>query len=128
MLKIKRLATTVIRGARPLMVCTRETGMRDIASEVRIWPPIIKPVNGNVAIMMSRFGGLIPFLRAGMRCLSVGYTDDSQLRRRHQEVTSANWTIVRVTGLGKVLRISPAEVLATMEVIYQAEHKNLICN
>ena len=98
--------------------------MRDIASDVSMWPPIIKPVNGNVVIMTSRFSGLIPFLKTGMWCLSEGYTDDSQLRRRHQKVTSANWTIVRVTGLWNVSRISPAEVLATMEVMYQAEHMN----
>jgi hypothetical protein len=36
-------------GDSPLIVCTNDTGMRDMASELRMWPPIWKAVNGSVA-------------------------------------------------------------------------------
>jgi hypothetical protein len=40
MLRKIRYASTVRSGESPLMVWTSETGIRDMASELRIWPPI----------------------------------------------------------------------------------------
>ena len=75
-LKINRYADTVMMGDNPLMVWTRETSIRDIASEERIWPPIMNPVMGSVVMITSRVGFLMPFLRAGILLLKAGNTDD----------------------------------------------------
>ena len=63
-------ARTVKSGERPLIVCTRETGMRVMAWVCRTWPPIWKAVNGRVTSTMSRLGHWMPCLRAGTACLS----------------------------------------------------------
>lgn len=64
--------------------------MRDMASDVRICPPIMKPVSGRVVRISSLLGGRMPFLRAGMWSFKLGYTLDNQLRKRHHDVTKAN--------------------------------------
>jgi hypothetical protein len=49
--------------------------------------------------------------------------DASQERAKHHSETKANWMMVRVTGLGKVLRIWPAEVFASVETPYQTPQR-----
>jgi hypothetical protein len=98
--------------------------MRDMASEVRIWPPIIKPVRGSVVMISSLVGLRMPFLKAGMWSFKLGYTLDIQLRNKHHDETQKNCMTVSVTGFGKVFKIWPADVFASMEVRYQMAQSN----
>lgn len=113
---------TVIRGESPLIVCTRDTGIRDIASEFNMCPPIWNAVKGNVARMISLFGRRIPFFKTGkvfrMKALRLASHD----RKRHQKDTRRNCMMVRVTGFGKAVKIALEDVLVRMEVAYQKAH------
>lgn len=90
-----------------------------MASEFRIWPPIWKAVRGRVATMMSLLGLRIPFLRTGTLFLSQGLCLASHARKMHQKETSRNWMMVKVTGLGRDVKMAFEEVLVMMEVAYQ---------
>jgi hypothetical protein len=83
----------------------------------------MNPVSGSVVRINSRLGGLMPFRKAGIEVLREGYMLASQERKRHHPPTKANWMMVRVTGLGKVFRIWPAEVFARVETPYQTPQR-----
>lgn len=119
MRKRKRYARTVNKGERPLIVCTSETGICDVAMELRICPASWKRAKGRAAETTSRDGYRIPFFNAGMEVFSDGKTDDRYERMRHHAETNPNWTIVRVIGFGSVVRISLDDVLVSAEVMYQ---------
>lgn len=102
-----------------MIVCTSETGSLAMASELRIWPPIWKAVRGNVAMMISLFGFLMPFFRTGRAFLTEALRFASQARKTHQKDTRANCMMVRVTGIGREVKMALEEVLVMMEVMYQ---------
>jgi hypothetical protein len=106
-----------------LIVCTVETGIREMASLLRMCPLIINAVKGRVVMTTSREGFLTPFFSAGMCRFKEGNTDANQLRRRHQPETKTNCRIVRVTGLGNASRICFEEVLDMTEAKYHIENK-----
>ncbi len=119
MLKTKRYARTVNNGDSPLIVCTSDTGIRDVASELRMCPPIWKKVRGSVVTMMSLLGGRTPFFSAGTIVRNRGYTLAIHPRNMHQEQTKANCISVRVTGFGNAVRMVLEDVFDMMEVMYQ---------
>jgi len=49
----------------------------------------------------------------------------SQVRTKHQSETEANCAIVRVTGLGKALRMDLEEVFVSAEVMYHVIQRAL---
>lgn len=101
------------------MVWTRETGILDMASELRIWPPIWNAVRGRVAMMMSLLGRRIPFFKTGKAFLTAALRFASHERKTHQKETSKNCMTVKVTGLGRAVRMALEEVLVRIEVPYQ---------
>ena len=100
------------------MVCTRETGILAMASELRMCPPIWKSVRGSVVAMSSLVGGRMPNLRAGIVDFKRGYDRASRARTTHHEDTKANCTTVSVMGFGNEIRIALEEVLDRMDVMY----------
>lgn len=105
-------------GDSPLIVWTSDTGIRDVASALRMWPPIWKQVNGRVARIRSLEGGRMPYFRKGRVCFKRGYLRANMARIRHQLDTKANCTQVRVTGRGRAVRIAFEDMLVMMEVMY----------
>jgi hypothetical protein len=59
------------------------------------------------------------FLRAGMLVLSHGNLVDRYESSRHHNDTKANWTIVRVMGLGSAFKMDFEDVFVNAEVVYQ---------
>ena len=112
-------------GESPLMVCTSETGMRAMASEFKICPPIWKAVKGKVAMMMSLFGLLMPFLRTGTALRTVAFRFASQERKMHQSETRKNCMTVRVIGWGRAVRMALEDVLVRIDAENQAPHSIL---
>lgn len=105
-----------------MIVCTKETGIRDVASELRIWPPIWKAVRGSVVRIRSLDGFRIPLRSAGMAVFKAGYTLANHANTKHHDETKANCMRVRVTGFGKALRIALEEVFDIADVVYQIAH------
>lgn len=95
-----------------LIVCTVLTGTREIASEEKMWPP-----TWNAAI------GSVPFRIAfvGVRSLPVRLSC-RRVPTQHSAETKANWTIVRVTGNLKLLRMTLPVLLDTALVAYHNVH------
>ena len=58
-------------------------------------------------------------LRAVIWVRRGGYNPAKYAKNMHQEETKANWISVRVTGLGKALRMDLEEVFVNAEVKYQ---------
>ena len=114
---------TVINGDNPLMVWTRDTGMRAIASEFRMWPPIWKTVNGKVVRMSSLLGRRIGYLRAGTMVCSAGKRWARADAIKHHEETKANWTRVKVTGFRNAIRIDLEEAFENIEVMNQKQQR-----
>lgn len=120
---MKRYARTVKSGERPLMVCTRDTGIFSVAVEESMCPPIWKSARGRVVDITSRLGYRIPFLKAGIAVLRRGKRRASHAKKRHQPETKANCMIVSVIGLGKALSIDFEEVLVKAELRYQTRQR-----
>jgi hypothetical protein len=93
--------------------------MRDMASELRIWPPIWKRVRGSVVMIKCRLGGLIPNFKKGIVVFRRGYRFARAARNIHHEETNPNCTSVRVIGLGRAVRMALEDVLEKMDVMYQ---------
>jgi hypothetical protein len=104
------------------MVWTRETGMRAIASELRMWPPIWNAVKGSVAFMMSLFGLLIPFFKTGIALRTLAYRLANQDRKMHQNETRKNCIIVSVIGFGKAVRMAFEDVFVKIDAANQVQH------
>lgn len=98
--------------------------MRDIASLLRIWPPIWNAVRGRVAARISLLGFRTPSFRMGSLSRIVRLCLASQERNKHQNETRANCTIVKVTGRGKAVRMTLEEVLVRSDVVYQTQHRS----
>jgi hypothetical protein len=113
-----RYAATVNSGESPLIVCTSETGIRDVASELRICPPIWNRVSGRVVRIRSFEGGRIPYFRNVSFCFKRGYRRASAARNIHHDETKPNCTRVRVTGFGRAVRIAFEDVFEKIEVMY----------
>jgi hypothetical protein len=114
-----RYAATVNKGDSPLIVCTKETGILLVASELRTCPPIWNMASGRVVITRSLVGGRMPYLRNGMVCFMRGYRLASAARKRHHPDTKANCMMVSVTGFGRAVRMAFEDVLEKMDVMYQ---------
>lgn len=66
MRRTTRYASTVKRGESPFIVCTSDTGILDVAYELRRCPRSWKIESGK-AVMRTSFDGLLrPFFSAGM--------------------------------------------------------------
>jgi len=74
--------------------------------------------SGNAVESTSQDGGLSPCFSAGIALLNGGIMLASHVSIKHQSETEANCAIVRVTGLGKALRIDFEEVFVRAEVMY----------
>jgi len=48
----------------------------------------------------------------------------AQDSNRHHEHTNMNWIKVKVTGLGRAVKMALDDVLDMMEVVYQMAHRN----
>lgn len=114
-----RYAITVNNGDKPLIVWTRETGILDVAYELNKCPNSWKTDSGNAVYITSHEGRLRPFFSAGIVLFSWGKSDDMLVNIKHQMNTDANWTIVRVAGLGRAFKMDFEEVLVKAEVMYQ---------
>src|SRR4051794_12250278 len=75
--------------------------------------------------MISRVGLRMPLRNSGTAFPSGRYTRASHDRNRQKPQTNMNWTRVRVTGLGKAMRMALEEVLDRIEVAYQMPQRNL---
>lgn len=106
------------------MVCTKDTGMRAMASALRICPPIWKAVRGNVAMMMSQEGFRSPLRRTGTCARILRLCLASQERKMHQKDTRKNCITVRVTGFGRAVRMALEDVFVRMDAEYQTTHRS----
>jgi hypothetical protein len=70
--KKKRYAKTVKRGDSPFTVWTIETGILEVAVELRRWPPIWKAASGKVVFITSLEGARIECFRAGIDVRNLG--------------------------------------------------------
>ena len=77
--------------------------------------------------MTSRVGARMPCFNAGMAVLIEGYRWARYAKKTHQVDTKANWTSVRVIGLGKAFRIDFEEVLVRAELMYQTRQRTYAC-
>lgn len=114
-----RYARTVKRGDKPLIVCTRETGIFDVAYELNKCPKSWKTERGRAVDRTSQEGARRPFFRAGIALRKGGNTEANQARIKHHVETEANWAMVSVTGRLNALRIDFDEVFVRAEVMYQ---------
>lgn len=117
--KKKRYARTVMSGDSPLIVCTKDTGILDVASALRMCPPIMNAVRGSVATIISLCGRRIPYFRNGIVCFMRGYRLAKAANIMHHPETNANWTVVRVIGFGSAVRMVFEDMFVKMEVMYQ---------
>ena len=101
------------------MVWTSETGICEVAIELRMCPSNWNPASGRAVMITSRDGGNMPLRRAGIACFNPGKRDEQYVRSRHQNDTKANCMMVRVTGLGSAVNIDLEDVLVTADVMYQ---------
>jgi hypothetical protein len=115
-------ARTVKRGERPLIVWTSDTGILDMASLLRMWPPIMKPVRGNVVRMVARVGRFMPFFKTAKR-FNIGKVVDIQPSIKHQKETDMNCVRVRVTGFEYELSTSFDVVLEPTDAVYQRQKR-----
>jgi hypothetical protein len=109
---------TVKSGDNPLIVCTRDTGIRDVAAELQRWPPTWNMARGRVVIMRDLLGGRIPYFSTGIDCFSRGYLLARAAKKRHHDDTKANCIKVRVKGFGSAVRIALEEVFVKIEAMY----------
>ena len=77
-------------------------------------------------MMISLLGRLIPFRRTGTALRKGGYTLASQAAKMHHEQTKRNWTMVRVTGFGRAVRMALDEVFDRIEVAYQKPQSDFL--
>jgi hypothetical protein len=109
------------------MEWTSDTGILDVASALRICPPIWKQVRGSVAIISSLDGDRMPYFRKGIVCFRRGNLRAAAASSRHHPDTNANCTVVRVTGCGSAVRIAFEDMLVKMEVMYQTPQSICSC-
>lgn len=69
--------------------------------------------------MISLLGLLIPFLRTGRALRTDALRFASHAKKTHQKDTRANWMMVKVTGMGREVKMALDEVLVMMDVMYQ---------
>lgn len=105
-----------------MMVCTRDTGIFDVALELSRWPVIWNPARGRVVRMTSLDGYLMGCFRAGIEVRIRGNLDASHENSKQYTATKANCSIVRVAGLSKAVRIDLDEVFVRAEDQYQVTH------
>jgi hypothetical protein len=117
--KKTRYARTVNNGERPLIVWTSETGICEVAIELRICPSNWNPARGRAVMITSRDGRNMPLRRAGIAVFNPGKSVEQYVRSRHQNDTKANCIRVSVTGLGSAVNMDLEDVLVTADVMYQ---------
>jgi hypothetical protein len=126
-LKKMLYAMTVRSGESPLIVCTSDTGILDVASALRMCPPIWKHVKGSVAMISSLDGLRIPYLRKGIVCFNRGYLLANVASIKHQPDTKANCTVVRVMGFGRAVKMALEDMLVKIEVMYHTAQSTCAC-
>ena len=72
--------------------------------------------------MTSQDGFLSPFLNAGIDLFKDGNTEAREADSRHHPDTEANWSTVKVAGLGKAFRIVFEDVFVRADVKYHPIH------
>lgn len=75
-------------------------------------------------MMISRLGRRMPFLRTGKDSLTKALRLASHAKKMHQKDTSMNWMMVKVTGLGRAVKMALDDVLVMIEVMYQKPHRD----
>jgi hypothetical protein len=80
----------VNKGDSPLIVCTNDTGIFDVAYELKRWPSSWKIESGKAVYATSHDGFRRPFLSAGTDLFSEGKTEVRLVNMRHQMNTEAN--------------------------------------
>lgn len=106
------------------MVWTRETGILDVAVELRRCPPIWKAARGSVVMRTCFVGFRIGCLRTVNLVLRTGKMVASQARNMHSDETNANWMMVRVAGLSKAFKMDFDDVLVMAEDAYHITQRN----
>lgn len=104
-------------------MCTSETGIRDVAEELRRWPNIWKAASGSVVIITSRDGERIGCRNALILVPSTGKIVASHAKKMQSDDTKANWTRVRVAGILKALRIDFDDVFVSAEDVYHSRQR-----
>lgn len=110
-------------GDRPLIVWTRETGILDVAEELKRWPTIWNAARGKVVARTSRDGARMGWRSAVIFSLRIGNTVASHAMRIQSDDTKANCTSVRVAGILKALRIDFDDVFVSADDVYQSRHR-----
>ena len=106
------------------MVCTRETGIREVAAEPQRCPPTWKTARGSVVIMSDLLGERIPYFSTGIACFTRGYLLAKAVKNRHHTDTKANCTSVRVNGFGSAVRMALEDVFVKMEDMNHTPQSN----
>lgn len=96
------------------MVCTVETGTREIASEPKMCPPTWNAAMGSVCMRICLVGWRRRAVQLSVRLLPS----------QHSPATKKNCTIVRVTGKRKLLRMTLPVLLDTAEVAYHSVQRS----
>ena len=103
-----------------MMVCTSETGIFEVAKELKRWPNNWNTASGMAVYSICTDGRSMPFFSAGMDLFRSGKTDATCAKMRHQIETEANCANVNVTGFGKAVKMDFEEVFVRAEVMYHA--------
>jgi hypothetical protein len=114
---------TVKRGERPLIVWTSDTGILEVAVELRRWPPIWNAASGRVVLITSRVGFRIGCLRAVIFVRKIGNKVAIHAINIHSDDTKANWTNVKVAGLSKAIKMDFEEVFVSADEAYHNRHR-----
>lgn len=77
--------------------------------------------------MISLCGRRMPYFKNGIVCFMRGYRFAKAANIIHQPETKANWTVVRVMGLGSAVRIVLEDMFVKMEVRYQTPQSACDC-
>jgi hypothetical protein len=80
----------VNNGDSPLIVWTKETGILDVAYELKRWPKSWKIESGKAVYITSHDGGLSPFRNAGIDRFNDGNTEVRPVNTIHQAKTERN--------------------------------------
>lgn len=69
--------------------------------------------------MMSLLGLRMPFFNTGRASRTATFRLANQEKKRHQNDTRRNWTIVKVMGFGRAVKMAFEEVFVRIDVAYQ---------
>ena len=100
------------------MVCTNDTGILLVATELAMCPPTWKNASGAVVAITRPVGYLNPPCNPGTARPTAGRNRASTLNSTHHPLTKENWIKVSVTGRGNALRMLFEDVLDSADARY----------